>query len=171
MLGAAIDEQPAPWHGGARSNLETLDGEWGDTSAFDARLMREATMMKLGIAVLALSAALFAAIIPAGASDLAPQGQQWGTHGNITQAAADAAGSYAQAAVLQAQENFNVSEWMALPEPYLTSNLQTLFSRPGAARFFTEAQLQQLRTLATQRGVAIPAATPAVDSGPQSQAT
>jgi hypothetical protein len=126
-------------------------------------------MIKLGIAVLALSAALFAVVIPAGASDVAPQGQQWGTHGNITQAAADAAGSYAQAAVLQAQENFSVGEWMALPDAYLTSNLQTLFGKPGPARFFTEAQLEQLRTLAAQRGVALPVATPSVDSGHQSQ--
>ena len=131
-------------------------------------------MMKLGIAVLALSAALFAAVIPAGASDasdVAPKGQKWGSHGNITQADADAAGSYALAARLQAQENFSVSEWTSLPDTYLTSNLQTLFSRPGPARFFTESQLQELRMLAMQRGVALPAATHAVSSGPQPQTT
>ena len=131
-------------------------------------------MVKLGIAVLALSAALFAAVGPAGASDaldtsdVAPEGQQWGTHGNITQAAADAAGSYAAAARLQAQENFNIGEWTSLPGTYLTSNLQTLFSRPGPARFYTEAQLQQLQMLAMQRGVVLLTLTSAVSSGPQS---
>jgi hypothetical protein len=127
--------------------------------------------MKLGMAVLALSGALFAAgSIPAGAHGLA-KGQEWGSHGNITQADADTAGSYAMAGISQAQQNFSVAEWTSLPEASLTSNLQTLFSTPGAARFFTEDQLQQLRMLATQRGVALPAATPAVNAGPQPQTT
>jgi len=128
---------------------------------------------KVGIAVLTLSGALLAVgSIPAGANDLEndpAKGQQWGTHGNIAQAAADEAGSYAAAARLQAQENFNLAEWGSLPETYLTSNLQTLFSRPGPARFYTEDQVQQLRALAAQHNVAIPAATaPAADSGPGS---
>lgn len=127
-------------------------------------------MIKLGIALLALSAALFVAVIPAGASDIADD-QQWGTHGNITQAAADAAGSYAAAARLQAQANFSIGEWSALPETYLTSNLQTLFNTPGAARFFTEGQLAQLRSLATQHSVAIPIATPGVSVSHEPQGT
>lgn len=128
-------------------------------------------MVKLGIAVLALSAALFAVVGPAGASDVAPTAQQWGSHGNITQADADAAGSYALAGRLQAQENFSVNEWTSLPGTYLASNLQTLFSSPGPARFYTEEQLAQLRALATQQGIALPAVTRAVSSGPEPQGT
>jgi acyl-coenzyme A thioesterase PaaI-like protein len=141
------------------------------TSACDARPEEEATMMKLGIAALALSAASFAAVGPADASDVAPEGQQWGSHGNITQAAADAAGSYAAAGRLQAQQNFSLAEWTSLPETYLTSNLQALFGHPGPARFYTEEQLEQLRMLATQRGVVLFALTPAVSSGPEPRAT
>jgi hypothetical protein len=124
--------------------------------------------MKLGITVFALSGGLFAAgSIPAGANDLA-KGQQWGSHGNVSQAAADEAGSYALAARQQAQENFSLGEWTTLPDAFLVSNRQTLFSTPGATRFFTEDQVQQLRALATQRGVALPAAAPtAVSSRPQ----
>jgi acyl-coenzyme A thioesterase PaaI-like protein len=124
--------------------------------------------MKLGIATLTLSGALFAmSSVPAGADDLG-EDQGWGAHGNISQAAADAAGSYAAAGVLQAQQNFNVAEWSSLPAPYLTSNVQTLFSRPGPARFYTEEQLEQLRMLAAQRGIALPVATAVAESGPPS---
>ena len=72
---------------------------------------------------------------------------------------------------LQAQANFNIGEWTSLPDAYLTSNLQTLFSHPGPARFYTEEQLEALRMLATQRGVVLPAVTPAVSSGPEPRAT
>ena len=84
-----------------------------------------------------------------------PRVSEWGTHGNVTQAAADAAGSYAAAARLQAQQNFSLAEWTSLPDGFLTSNLQTLFSNPGARRLLAEGQLEQLRALATQRGVAL----------------
>jgi hypothetical protein len=104
---------------------------------------------------------LFAAgSIPAGADDLA-EDQRWDTHGNVSRATADEAGSYAEAARLQAQQNFSLAEWTSLPDGFLTSNLQTLFSNPGARRLLAEGQLPQLRALATQRGVALSPAAPA----------
>ena len=96
--------------------------------------------------------------IPAGANILAET--SGGPHGNISQAAADSAGSYAAAARMQAQQNFSLAEWTSLPEGFLTSNLQTLFSNPGARRLLAEGQLQQLRVLAMQRGIALPPAAP-----------